>query len=623
VICSKYSSRAIFLLAFLPLTLPAQQVQENVVPLKNWSSPLYWQPNQAEREAAAKASPKAAKPSPSNAAPQIVLPGAVSADALIFVAITPCRLVDTRGAADDFDGELVPFAGPSIPGGTTVTFPVQSTAEAVANMSPAPCGLTPPIAEAYSFNLTVIPHAGGSVGYVTLWPYGVTLPPVVATLTDEQGLVVSNAAIIAAGPDANGSVSLYNSGPATIDVVIDMNGYFTAPTDLNGNTALGAGALASDGSGTDNTATGADALQNNLGSYDTAIGYQALQTNTGSLNTAIGSGALANNAGDANTATGVLALSSNGGNFNTADGAQALASNTVGTGNSATGYQALQYNTVSYNTANGVAALSSNTVGGYNTASGSYALSSNIGGPYNTASGYNALAGNTSGGNNTAFGESALLNNTGGANNIAVGYGAGINQYTGNSDSIYIGSAGTPTDTAGSISIGTQSTEATGTITIGAAQAGSTSIAGISGGVPNATNQPVCVDSSGVLGTMGCNIALTTSPSSLRFKDQIADMGPSSDKLLQLRPVTFLYKPEYDDGSHALQYGLIAEEVAKLYPEMVGYDKDGQPSSVKYQSLAPMLLNELQKQAEQNRQQTKQIHSLEDRLTALEAGPVR
>jgi trimeric autotransporter adhesin len=95
-------------------------------------------------------------------------------------------------------------------------------------------------------------------------------------------------------------------------------------------------------------------------------------------------------------------------------------------------------------------------------------------------------------------------------------------------------------------------------------------------------------------------------------------MGDSSDELLQLRPVTFLYKPEHDDGSHALQYGLIAEEVAKLYPEMVGYDKDGQPSGIKYQSLAPMLLNEVQKQAAQIQQQARQNPELEDRLTALE-----
>src|SRR5580658_11259567 len=100
-------------------------------------------------------------------------------------------------------------------------------------------------------------------------------------------------------------------------------------------------------------------------------------------------------------------------------------------------------------------------------------------------------------------------------------------------------------------------------------------------------------------------------------------MGDSSSKLLQLRPVTFLYKPQYDDGSHTLQYGLIAEEVAQLYPYLVGYDKDGQPSSVKYQSLAPMLLNEVQKQNAQLQKQVQlqqdENRKLEDRLAALEA----
>jgi hypothetical protein len=110
-----------------------------------------------------------------------------------------------------------------------------------------------------------------------------------------------------------------------------------------------------------------------------------------------------------------------------------------------------------------------------------------------------------------------------------------------------------------------------------------------------------------MLGTTGCS-----TPSSRRFKEQITDMGDRSSGLFELRPVTFLYKPEYDDGSHALQYGLIAEEVAEIYPDMVGYDKDGQPASVKYQSLTPMLLNEVQKQNAQNR-------TLEERVAALEA----
>jgi hypothetical protein len=120
--------------------------------------------------------------------------------------------------------------------------------------------------------------------------------------------------------------------------------------------------------------------------------------------------------------------------------------------------------------------------------------------------------------------------------------------------------------------------------------------------------------------------------SSRRFKEQITDMGDSSSKLLQLRPVNFFYKPEYDDGSHLLQYGLIAEEVEKVYPEMVAYDKDGQILTVKYQMLAPMLLNEVQKQNAQLQNQNAQLQEqvqlqqeenrkLEDRLAALEARP--
>jgi hypothetical protein len=124
--------------------------------------------------------------------------------------------------------------------------------------------------------------------------------------------------------------------------------------------------------------------------------------------------------------------------------------------------------------------------------------------------------------------------------------------------------------------------------------------------------------------------------SSLRFKEQVQDMGDSTDRLFQLRPVTFLYKAEYDSGPRTLQYGLIAEEVAKVYPELVAFDNDGQPYAVKYQYLAPMLLNELQKQhavvasqqdiiASQQRQiedfkRQLQVQnaSLQDRLSRLE-----
>ena len=102
-----------------------------------------------------------------------------------------------------------------------------------------------------------------------------------------------------------------------------------------------------------------------------------------------------------------------------------------------------------------------------------------------------------------------------------------------------------------------------------------------SGGVP------VYINSNGQLGTL---------TSSRRFKEQIRDMGDSTNALMKLRPVTFLYKPEYDKGPRTLQYGLIAEEVAEVYPELVAYEPDGKPYTVKYQYLTTMLLNEMQKQ---------------------------
>jgi hypothetical protein len=116
---------------------------------------------------------------------------------------------------------------------------------------------------------------------------------------------------------------------------------------------------------------------------------------------------------------------------------------------------------------------------------------------------------------------------------------------------------------------------------------------------------------------------LGTQTSSLRFKEQVREMRDRSSSLFQLRPVTFFYKPQYDDGSHLLQYGLIAEEVAKIYPEMVVYDKDGQPYTVKYQLLAPMLLNEVQKQQKVVTAQQQQIEQMRQRLSQLEAVVIR
>jgi hypothetical protein len=167
---------------------------------------LYRQPSQAERQAATHQS----------GAPQLVFSAnAVSTNALTFVAITPCRLVDTRGAAAGFNG-ADPFAGPSIASKGTLTIPVQSPTQ-TSTTEPAPCGAIPFIAEACSFNLTVVPHAGGTVDYVSLWPSGGT-QPFVATINDPQGAIVANAAIVPAGSAASpvyGGISVYNDGPST------------------------------------------------------------------------------------------------------------------------------------------------------------------------------------------------------------------------------------------------------------------------------------------------------------------------------------------------------------------------------------------------------------------------
>jgi hypothetical protein len=155
--------------------------------------------------------------------------GYFAAPALLqFYPVSPCRLVDTRGAAAGFNG-IEPFSGPSIPAAGTLTIPVQSATEASTNTTPAPCGVIPSSAQAYSFNLTVVPHSGAAINYVTLWPSGST-KPFVATLNDPAGLIVSNATIVPAGSPSAG-ISVYNSGPGAADVIIDMNGYFAAPAN--------------------------------------------------------------------------------------------------------------------------------------------------------------------------------------------------------------------------------------------------------------------------------------------------------------------------------------------------------------------------------------------------------
>lgn len=241
------------------------------------------------------------------------------------------------------------------------------------------------------------------------------------------------------------------------------------------------------------------------------------------------------------------------------------------------------------NTALGTGALSHVTTGSEDTALGFNALNSTAVGVVNTATGENALFSDTTGCHNTASGVQSLVNNTTGNYNIAIGYSAGSNLTTGdnNIDIDNVGIAGE----AGSIRIGTKGVQAR------------TFIAGINN-APVLQGSPVLVNANGRLGIQ---------VSSARFKRDIRDMGEASDRLMKLRPVTFRYK---DDPAGTLQYGLIAEEVARVYPELVTYGADGKVESVAYHLFPAMLLNQMQKQIRENQRKDARIAALQQQLVA-------
>ena len=348
-----------------------------------------------------------------------------------------------------------------------------------------------------------------------------------------------------------------------------------------------------------NTAEGDDALLNlTTGSGNTAIGFQALLRNTtGTDNTATGIGALFNNTtGYDNTAQGGSALQSNtSGFFNTATGNFALFSNTTGHGNTANGTEALFHNTTGYdNTANGTEALFSNVRGHDNTANGVSALQNNTNGFFNTANGFGALTSNTIGSSNTADGVNALLNLSTGSNNIALGFNAGTALLNGNNN-IEIGNAGTASD-SNTIRIGT-----TGTQT-------NAYVVGISG-VTVAQGVGVIVDSSGHLGTV---------VSSERFKDTIKPMDKASEAILALKPVTFRYKHELDPAGIA-QFGLVAEQVEKVNPDLVARDAEGKAYTVRYEAVNAMLLNEFLKEHHTVQEQGATIAEFKKEIATLTA----
>jgi hypothetical protein len=304
------------------------------------------------------------------------------------------------------------------------------------------------------------------------------------------------------------------------------------------------------------------------GIWNTGTGFEALNQLT---------------SGNQNTATGLRALFHDiSGGYNTATGVYSLFGNLTGFFNSATGGYALAQNTIgSNNTANGYGALYDNWGGNFNTATGSAAAYHNRFGTANTAIGDNALV-NTTGGNNTAIGSGALGNSTTGNDNTALGIGAGGGVTTAN-QVIAIGATGANVDF--SCFIG--------------------HIRGVT--TANADAVPVLIDSDGQLGTVS---------SSRRFKSEIRAMDNASKAILALKPVTFHYK---SDKTGTPQFGLIAEEVAEINPDLVVRDEDGEIYSVRYEAVNAMLLNEFLKEHKTVQEQGATIAELKKEIAALTA----
>jgi hypothetical protein len=361
------------------------------------------------------------------------------------------------------------------------------------------------------------------------------------------------------------------------------------------NTDYGTGALESGStSGTEDSAFGYDALHyTTTGAYNTATGDNALLDNkAGYYNTADGVGALAGANASDNTATGFDSLHTDTSGFNnTASGAYALYLNTTGSNNAAFGYNSLYSNTTGFaNDALGLSVLYYNTTGYRNTAAGASALYDNTSGSYNSAFGFNALLLATTGSDNSGFGTDALYSDASGSDNTAVGIVALGNVTTG-SNNVGIGNSAGYDITTGNNNIEINTAGASGdnnTIRIGIqGEQTSAYIAGAYGeSINSQTGIDLGIDSTGKIGTVA---------SSERFKQDIRDMGDTSDQLLSLRPVTFRYKHEIDPGG-VQQFGLVAEEVQKVNPALVVHDGHGKIYSVHYQAVYAMLLNEFLKE---------------------------
>lgn len=474
--------------------------------------------------------------------------------------------------------------------------------------------------------------------------------------------VAAGAGLSGGGTTGDVSLSVAFAGPGIAAAAARSD--HTHATTGTDNTAVGSSALASNVAGGANTALGANALQHATAGGLTAVGANALRLNTtGAGSTGVGTTALLNNTtGSSNTAVGNAAAYGNTtGSRNTAVGHSALTLNVSGNDNVALGYMSQFTGNGSFNTSTGVGTLRDNISGSQNAAFGFEALRSTTNGGSNTAVGYSALAANTTGVSNTAVGRIAALQNTTGSRNVALGETALLSNVSGNLNvatghralennvdgdenvavgplvllanttanrNVALGASALDTVTTGGANIGigyragSGVTSGTGNIYVGAQAPGNEShtirigttitSAAYMGGISGATSSAgvgVFVNASGQLGTL---------TSSRRFKEEVGPLDASVlGKVHALTPVQFVYTAPYDDGSRQIQFGLIAEEVADRFPELLVRDADGRPQTVRYHLLTPLLLAEVQRLERERAAQDERLRALEATVAAL------
>ena len=429
----------------------------------------------------------------------------------------------------------------------------------------------------------------------------------------------SGAAATAAHSDHTHPVDLHQFGASSVGV---GPGALAAATGNLQNTAVGVSALGAVTTGaSNNVAVGWRALDALTGGFDNialgtnalgaltnasrniAVGLNALASNTASnRNIAIGDAALgANSLGGNNIAIGSEAMTNNvDGAQNTVLGEQAMRNGTTGSYNTAIGWGAMRAITGNHNIAIGLAALAAFNgagAGSHNIAIGNDAFGVNAAGSNNVAIGNGAFGLDGSGSNNVAigkgtFGDFADGNTNAGSNNVAIGFNAGFSAGE-NDNNIFIANSGLQGD-AGAIRIGTVGVHQTAWL------------AGVDG--VNVPGAQVVVSSSGQLGTI---------LSSRRFKESIAPLDDVRAQVQALTPVSFYYKPEFGGGERIRQYGLIAEDVDAVMPDLVVRDAAGEIQTVRYQFLAPLLLAEVQRLERERQQMAAELAEIRALLARL------